>query len=70
MARQAVIRTTGGPEVIEWVEVNLPPPGPGEVLLRVHAVGVNRPDIMQRQGAVQLPVRKSRSMSARSRRRT
>lgn len=50
MARQAVIRTTGGPEVIEWVEVELSPPGPGEVRVRHEAVGLNFIDTYHRSG--------------------
>jgi NADPH:quinone reductase-like Zn-dependent oxidoreductase len=40
----------GGPEVLQPLQRPLPKPGPGEVLVRVAAAGVNRPDIMQRQG--------------------
>ncbi|MGD9139014.1 MAG: NAD(P)H-quinone oxidoreductase [Desulfobacterales bacterium] len=40
----------GGPEVMEIKEGEAPDPGKGEVLIRVHAAGVNRPDVMQRQG--------------------
>ena len=40
----------GGPEVMEIKEGEGPDPGQGEVLIRVHAAGVNRPDVMQRQG--------------------
>ena len=40
----------GGPEVLRLVERPLPVAGPGEVLVRVAAAGVNRPDVMQRQG--------------------
>ena len=40
----------GGPEVLRIVERPLPAPGEGEVLVRVVAAGVNRPDIQQRRG--------------------
>jgi NADPH2:quinone reductase len=40
----------GGPEVLVPVERPVPRPGPGEVLIRVVAAGVNRPDILQRRG--------------------
>ena len=40
----------GGPEVMEIKEGAAPDPAKGEVLIRVHAAGVNRPDVMQRQG--------------------
>lgn len=44
------ISQPGGPEVLKPVERPVPVPGPGEVLVRVHAAGVNRPDILQRLG--------------------
>ena len=40
----------GGPEVLVPTEREVPEPGPGEVLVAVEAAGVNRPDVMQRQG--------------------
>jgi putative PIG3 family NAD(P)H quinone oxidoreductase len=40
----------GGPEVLRPVSRPVPRPGPGDVLVRVAAAGVNRPDLMQRQG--------------------
>lgn len=40
----------GGPDVLELVELETPRPGPEEVLVRVAAAGVNRADLMQRQG--------------------
>ena len=40
----------GGPEVLRLIERPTPQPQAGEVLVRVEAAGVNRPDIMQRQG--------------------
>ncbi len=40
----------GGPEILVPVERPVPRPGAGELLVRVHAAGVNRPDVMQRQG--------------------
>jgi putative PIG3 family NAD(P)H quinone oxidoreductase len=45
-----VISEPGGPEVLQWAEVADPRPGPGEVLVDVAAAGVNRADLMQRQG--------------------
>lgn len=45
-----VARRPGGPEVMEWVEVETPAPGPGEVLLRHTAIGVNFIDIYHRSG--------------------
>jgi putative PIG3 family NAD(P)H quinone oxidoreductase len=45
-----VIAEPGGPEVLQWAEVEDPSPGPGEVVIDVTAAGVNRADLMQRQG--------------------
>lgn len=44
------ISEPGGPEVLKPVTLSVPVPAPGQVLIRVHAAGVNRPDVMQRQG--------------------
>jgi NADPH:quinone reductase len=44
------ISMAGGPEVLIPAERPIPEPGPGEVLIRVGAAGVNRPDVMQRRG--------------------
>ena len=41
---------TGGPEVFKIEELPLPEPGQGEVRLRVHAIGLNRAEIMFREG--------------------
>lgn len=41
---------TGGPEVMEWVDVVLPDPGPGQVRMRNTAVGVNFRDVLVRKG--------------------
>ena len=35
------IQSTGGPEVVEPVELPIPEPGPGQVLIRIEATGVN-----------------------------
>jgi NADPH2:quinone reductase len=44
------ISSPGGPDVLRAVERPVPQAGPGEVLVRVSAAGVNRPDVMQRRG--------------------
>jgi NADPH2:quinone reductase len=44
------ISAPGGPNVLVPQERPVPTPGPGEVLVKVAAAGVNRPDVMQRQG--------------------
>lgn len=49
------IREPGPPQVLRPVTRPTPQPGPGEVLVRVAAAGVNRPDIMQRKGGYAPP---------------
>ena len=44
------ITKPGGPDVLRPVEVPMPEPGAREVLIRMAAAGVNRPDVMQREG--------------------
>jgi len=44
------ITEPGGPEVLQPVECAVPQPATDEVLIKVHAAGVNRPDCLQRQG--------------------
>ncbi len=48
---------TGGPEVLQWVEIDLPAPAPGEVRLRTEAAGLNFIDVYHRTGVypAQLP---------------
>ncbi len=45
----------GGPEAMRLATGPVPQPGPGEVLIRVAAAGVNRPDVQQRKGAYPPP---------------
>ena len=45
----------GGPEVLRPGRRPVPRPGPGEVLIRVAAAGVNRPDVFQRKGGYAPP---------------
>jgi NADPH2:quinone reductase len=45
-----VIKAPGGPEMLVAAERPVPVPDPGEILIKVGAAGVNRPDIMQRRG--------------------
>lgn len=49
------MRGTGGPEVLVPATRPVPVPGEGEVLIEVKAAGVNRPDILQRQGLYPAP---------------
>ncbi|HKC60396.1 MAG TPA: NAD(P)H-quinone oxidoreductase [Myxococcales bacterium] len=48
--RAIVVKAPGGPEVLELGEVEDPRPGPGDLLVRVRAAGVNRADLLQRLG--------------------
>ena len=41
---------TGGPEVLEYVEMPKPELNAGQVLVRVHAIGVGKPDVLVRTG--------------------
>lgn len=52
--RKITQRILGGPEVLEVVETERPEPGPGEVLVRVHATGMNPADWKVRSGYVRL----------------
>ena len=49
------ITEPGGPEVLQIGELPMPQPAKGQVLVKVHAAGVNRPDILQRQGGYPPP---------------
>ena len=49
------ITSPGGPEVLTPARRPVPSPGPGEVLIQVAAAGVNRPDVLQRQGNYPVP---------------
>ena len=50
------IKQTGGPEVLEAVELPIPTPGPGEVLIRHQAIGLNFIDVYMRTGLYPLPL--------------
>jgi NADPH2:quinone reductase len=49
------ISKPGGPEVLVPETRSLPAPGPDEILIKVHAAGVNRPDVAQRSGSYPPP---------------
>jgi putative PIG3 family NAD(P)H quinone oxidoreductase len=53
--RAVEIREPGGPEVLVPAIRRVPRPGAGEILIRVHAAGVNRPDALQRAGSYAPP---------------
>ena len=48
--KAVVITKPGAPEVLQLQERAMPEPAPGEVLVKVFAAGVNRPDVAQRKG--------------------
>lgn len=49
------ISKPGGPEVLQPETRPVPKPGPGEILIKVKAAGVNRPDVAQRSGSYPPP---------------
>ena len=54
--KAVVVRTAGGPEVLEYTEVAQPPVGKDDVLIDVTAAGVNFIDIYQREGIYDMPL--------------
>ena len=48
--KQIIIQEFGGPEVLQSSEADIPSAAPGQVLIKVAAAGINRPDIYQRMG--------------------
>jgi NADPH2:quinone reductase len=55
MVKAVRVHETGGPEVMRLEEIELPPPGPGEVLVRNRAIGVNFIDTYFRSGHYPAP---------------
>ena len=53
--QQIVISEVGGPEKLAYETVTIPTAQAEEVLVKVHAFGINRPDILQRQGLYPMP---------------
>jgi NADPH2:quinone reductase len=53
--RAVEISRPGGPEVLKVVDVPKPAPKPNEILVKVAAAGVNRPDLLQRAGHYPVP---------------
>ncbi|HMN79687.1 MAG TPA: quinone oxidoreductase [Burkholderiaceae bacterium] len=56
MPKAIRLSRTGGPEVLEYVDVEVGPPGPGEAQVRHHAVGLNFIDIYFRTGLYPTPL--------------
>src|SRR6188768_3663199 len=50
------VRATGGPEALEYVEIDKPKPGDGEALIRLEAIGVNFIDVYHRTGLYKLDI--------------
>jgi len=55
-AKAIRISAHGGPEVMEYVDVEVAAPGPGEVLVRQHAIGLNFTDVYARTGLYPMPL--------------
>ncbi len=55
MSKAIRMHQTGGPEVLAWEELEVPAPGPGQVLLRHTAVGLNYIDTYHRSGLYPVP---------------
>ncbi|MFN3672095.1 MAG: quinone oxidoreductase family protein [Bosea sp. (in: a-proteobacteria)] len=55
MVKAIRIHKHGGPEVLQWEDITLPPPGPGEVLVRNRAIGLNFIDTYFRSGLYAAP---------------
>ena len=53
--RAVAISEPGAPEVLQEVSVTVPEPRESEILIRVHAAGINRPDVLQRLGLYPVP---------------
>jgi NADPH:quinone reductase len=56
MTKAIIIEQTGGPEQMKLVDVKVGEPGPGEIRIRHHAVGLNFIDVYQRSGVYTLPL--------------
>jgi len=50
------VHATGGPEALEYVDVEIPQPREGEALVRIEAIGVNYIDVYHRSGLYKLPL--------------
>src|SRR5713226_887949 len=57
MSRMIKFAKAGGPEVLEFVEVQVPAPGPNEVRIKVKAIGINRAESMWRNDKYIEPVK-------------
>ena len=55
-AKAIRIFETGGPEVMQYVDVDVPAPGPGEATIKQHAIGLNYIDVYFRTGLYKSPL--------------
>ena len=55
MARHVQFSALGGPEVLEFIDAETPPPGQGEVQIAMKAAGLNRAELLFMAGAYLLP---------------
>ena len=49
--KRVIMNEYGGPEVLHLTDAPIPQPGPGEVLLKMEAAGISKPDFLMRTGA-------------------
>lgn len=64
MTKAIIIHEQGGPEVMQWADIAVGKPGPGEALVRQTAVGLNYIDVYQRAGGYKLDLPSSIGMEA------
>src|SRR6202140_4930064 len=57
MSRTIKFAKAGGPEVLEFIEMQVPAPGPHEVRIKVKAIGINRAESMWRNDKYVEPVK-------------
>ena len=50
------IKQTGGPDVLEYVDLPVPEPKPNEAVVKIAAAGVNFIDVYQREGRYKVPL--------------
>ena len=56
MTKAVRVHKVGGPEVLSYESVDVPAPGPGEIRIRQHAVGLNFIDVYFRTGLYKAPL--------------
>ncbi|HEV3105892.1 MAG TPA: quinone oxidoreductase [Trinickia sp.] len=64
MVKAIRIERTGGPEVMQWVDVDVGAPGPDEVRIKQHAIGLNYIDVYFRTGQYPMPLPAGLGMEA------